>query len=455
MVTAGGRRKPVFFCTQCGGESPVWSGRCPHCGVWNTMVEEPATEGVTRAPVSVAKPVSVKDVEIKEGARFSTGLEEFDRVLGGGAFCGSIVLIGGEPGIGKSTLMLQSAMNMARQGLPVLYATGEESLQQVAHRAARVGEPPSNLMLLPTTDLEAVQRETQRGSYRVLVTDSIQTLRTGNLSSAPGSVSQVRQCAAELSALAKPTGLTVFIIGHVTKEGSLAGPKVLEHLVDAVISFEGDSFHQYRLLRASKNRFGSTNELGVFEMDHRGLTGVTDAAGYFLRREGGPVSGSAVAAVMEGSRPFLVEIQALTTQTNYGFPQRRASGMDSTRLAMLLAVLERRCGIELGNQDVYVNVAGGFSVSDPGADLAVCLAIASSRLERPLADHIALSGEVGLSGEIRPVSGIERRQAESGNLGFTRLARACGRNAEAKDEFATLSAAIAGLLAEKGGQWLS
>lgn len=241
----------------------------------------------------------------------------------------------------------------------------------------------------------------------------------------------------------------------MTKEGSLAGPKVLEHLVDAVISFEGDSFHQYRLLRASKNRFGSTNELGVFEMDHRGLTGVTDAAGYFLRREGGPVSGSAVAAVMEGSRPFLVEIQALTTQTNYGFPQRRASGMDSTRLAMLLAVLERRCGIELGNQDVYVNVAGGFSVSDPGADLAVCLAIASSRLERPLADHIALSGEVGLSGEIRPVSGIERRQAESGNLGFTRLARACGRNAEAKDEFATLSAAIAGLLAEKGGQWLS
>lgn len=400
--------------------------------------------------------MEISSVEVTSGIRFSTGLGEFDRVLGGGVFKGSVVLVGGEPGIGKSTLMLQSAMNMAESGLRVLYAAGEESPEQVAHRARRTGNPSAGLVLLPATELEAVAYELSKGDYSVLVVDSIQTMHSSAVTSAPGSVSQVRQCASELNGLAKPTGLTVFLIGHVTKEGAIAGPKVLEHLVDAVISFEGDSFHQYRLLRASKNRFGSTSELGVFEMGSEGLAEVHDASGYFLRREDGPVAGSAVAAVMEGTRPFLVEIQALTSTTSYGFPQRRATGIEPGRLAMLLAVLERRCGLELGNQDVYVNVAGGFTLSDPGADLAVCLAVASSRLGRPVAEGTALSGEVGLAGEIRPVPGIERRTSESGNLGFTRLACARGKKESAgSNEFATLSAAIAGLLVEKGGEWLS
>ncbi|MCK5133823.1 MAG: DNA repair protein RadA [Candidatus Sabulitectum sp.] len=457
---AGKKPRSVFFCTECGGESAVWAGKCPHCGSWNTMVEE-VVERVSASAAtgysSKVEAVSIVDVDIENGERISTHIGEFDRVLGGGAFKGSVILIGGQPGIGKSTLMIQAAMNMAASGLKVLYATGEESPGQVADRAGRVGTPSANLMLLPTTDLAAVERKIEADSYQVLIVDSMQTLHTNQLSSAAGSVSQVRQCASSLVNLAKPRGLTVFVIGHVTKEGSIAGPKVLEHLVDAVISFEGDSFHQFRLLRAVKNRFGSTSELGVFEMKEKGLKEVADASGYFLQRDGGLGAGSAVAAIMEGTRPFLVEIQALTSTTHYGFPQRRATGFDSGRLAMLLAVLERRCGIELGNQDVYVNVAGGFNIVDPGADMAVCLAVASSRLERPLKKDTALSGEVGLGGEIRPVAGIDRRLAESGNLGFSNLA--CAR--EKKEDtgpnfrFSTLSAAISGLLVEKGEEWLN
>ncbi len=455
------KTKTVFFCTECGGESPVWAGKCPHCSSWNTMVEE-LVEKTSKVPtvdgiVARIEAVSLTDVVSESGERISTQIKEFDRVLGGGAFKGSIILIGGQPGIGKSTLMIQAAMNMAASGLNVLYATGEESPGQVADRARRVGNPTNNLKLLPTTDLAGVEKKIETDKYQILIVDSIQTLHTNELSSAAGSVSQVRQCASSLVNMAKPRGLTVFVIGHVTKEGSIAGPKVLEHLVDAVLSFEGDSFHQFRLLRASKNRFGSTSELGVFEMKERGLSEVADASGYFLQRDGGLGAGSAVAAIMEGTRPFLVEIQALTSTTHYGFPQRRATGFDSGRLAMLLAVLERRCGIELGNQDVYVNIAGGFNVADPGADMAVCLAIASSRLERPLIKDTALSGEVGLGGEIRPVAGIDRRLAESGNLGFTNLA--CARekkeNTEAKFRFSTLSAAINGLLVKKGEEWLS
>lgn len=424
------------------------------------MVEEV----VERISVSAAigyssriQAVSLVDVDVESGERISTGIGEFDRVLGGGAFKGSVILIGGQPGIGKSTLMIQAAMNMAANELKVLYATGEESPEQVADRARRVGTPSADLMLLPTTDLAAVEKRIEADNCQVLIVDSIQTLHTNMLSSAAGSVSQVRQCASSLVNLAKPRGLTVFVIGHVTKEGSIAGPKVLEHLVDAVVSFEGDSFHQFRLLRAVKNRFGSTSELGVFEMREKGLKEVSDASGYFLQRDGGLGAGSAVAAIMEGTRPFLVEIQALTSTTRYGFPQRRATGFDSGRLAMLLAVLERRCGIELGNQDVYVNVAGGFNIVDPGADMAVCLAVASSRLERPLKTDTALSGEVGLGGEIRPVAGMDRRLAESGNLGFTNLA--CAREKKedtgASFRYSTLSAAISGLLVSKGEEWLS
>ncbi len=456
---AGKKPKSVFFCTECGGDSPVWAGKCPHCGSWNTMVEEimETMSSVSPGYPSRIDAVSIIDVDIENGERISTSIGEFDRVLGGGAFKGSVVLIGGQPGIGKSTLMIQAAMNMASSGLNVLYATGEESPGQVADRARRVGKPTKNLMLLPTTDLSAVEKKIETDDYQVLIVDSIQTLHTNQLSSAAGSVSQVRQCASNLVNLAKPRGLTVFVIGHVTKEGSIAGPKVLEHLVDAVVSFEGDSFHQFRLLRAVKNRFGSTSELGVFEMKEKGLEEVADASGYFLQRDGGLGAGSAVAAIMEGTRPFLVEVQALTSTTHYGFPQRRATGFDSGRLAMLLAVLERRCGIELGNQDVYVNVAGGFNIVDPGADMAVCLAVASSRLERPLKKDTALSGEIGLGGEIRPVAGMDRRLAESGNLGFTNLASAREKKEDtgAKFRFSTLAAAISGLLVEKGEKWLS
>ena len=420
-------------------------------------VVERSASSTTSRELSRVEAVSVVDVDTEKGERLSTGIGEFDRVLGGGAFKGSVVLIGGQPGIGKSTLMIQAAMNMAASGLKVLYATGEESPGQVADRARRVGKPVQDLMLLPTADLAVVEKKVKAGKFQVLIVDSIQTLNTDQLSSAAGSVSQVRQCASSLVNLAKPTGLTVFVIGHVTKDGSIAGPKVLEHLVDAVVSFEGDSFHQFRLLRAVKNRFGSTSELGVFEMKEKGLKEVVDASGYFLQRDGGLGAGSAVAAIMEGTRAFLVEIQALTSTTNYGFPQRRATGFDGGRLAMLLAVLERRCGIELGNQDVYVNVAGGFDIADPGADMAVCLAVASSRLERPLKNDTALSGEVGLGGEIRPVAGMDRRLAESGNLGFTNLACACEKNENtgASFRFSTLSAAISGLLVAKGEEWLS
>jgi len=457
---AGRKPRSVFFCTECGGESLVWAGKCPHCASWNTMVEEvikSSSSGAGPEHKFHAEPVRIMDVDTVHAERISTGSVEFDRVLGGGAFKGSVALIGGQPGIGKSTLMIQAAMNMAASGLRVLYATGEESPEQVADRARRVGHLSENLLLLPTTDLSAIENRIGTDKYQVLIVDSIQTLHSDQLSSSAGSVSQVRQCAACLVNLAKPIGLTVFVIGHVNKEGSIAGPKVLEHLVDAVLSFEGDSFHQFRLLRAVKNRFGSTSELGVFEMKEKGLKEVANASGYFLEREGGMRSGSAVAAIMEGTRPFLVEIQALTSTTHYGFPQRRATGFDSGRLAMLLAVLERRCGIQLGNQDVYVNVAGGFNIIDPGADLAVCLAVASSNLERPLRQDTALSGEVGLGGEIRPVSGTDRRIAESGNLGFSNFACARGKNEDtgANFRYSTLSAAIAGLLVEKGGEWLS
>jgi DNA repair protein RadA/Sms len=366
--------------------------------------------------------------------------------------------VGGEPGIGKSTLLIQSAMMMAEGGARVLYATGEESLQQVAGRAARVGAPPSGLSLLPSSDLACIESHLEAGGYEVLVVDSIQTMHSGELSSPSGSVSQVRHCAAGLASRAKPSGTTVFMVGHVTKDGSMAGPKVLEHLVDAVISFQGDSFHQYRLLRGVKNRFGSTSELGVFEMKANGLTEVKDSAGYFLEGKDDTVTGSAVAAVLEGSRPFLVEVQALAITSGYGFPQRRANGFDSARLAMLLAVLERRCGLQLGNQDVYVNVVGGFSISDPGADLAVCIAIASSLLDRPVIPATVMGGEVGLSGEIRPVAGLDRRIAEAVNLGFARMASARARkngNPEALIEFDTVSSAVYGLLREKGGEWLT
>lgn len=453
------RSRTVFVCSACGGEAHGWSGKCPHCLSWNTMVEERRETGSTGVslPPEAAVPVSLSRVTVETGARISTGLAEFDRVLGGGASVGSVILLGGEPGIGKSTIILQAAMNMAAQGDRVLYATGEESAQQVAGRAGRIGGAPEGLSILAANRLDTVAAAVESGGYRVLVVDSVQTLHSPELSSAPGSVSQVRHCSASVVNLVKPREITAFVVGHVTKDGTLAGPKVLEHLVDTVVYFEGDSSHQYRLLRAVKNRFGGTNELGVFEMGPRGLSPVANASGLFLRREADMVPGSVPAAVLQGSRPFLVEVQALTCPARYGYPQRRASGFDGARLAMLLAVLERRCGVALDNQDVFVNVAGGFTLGDPGADLAVCLAVASSRLDKPVRKGTAVCGEVGLGGEVRPVAGYGRRFNEAVNLGFSTLAGAREDTETEKNGapgFVRLSAALANLLDEKGEEWL-
>lgn len=453
------RSSTVFVCSSCGGEAHGWSGKCPHCLSWNTMVEERRENRsiVQSLSPEQAVPVSLSEVSVETGARISTGLPEFDRVLGGGASVGSVILLGGEPGIGKSTIILQAAMNMASQGVRVLYATGEESASQVAGRAGRIGGAPDGLSILAANRLDTVTAAVGSGCYQVLVVDSVQTLHSPDLSSAPGSVSQVRHCSASVVSLVKPREITAFVVGHVTKDGTLAGPKVLEHLVDTVVYFEGDASHQYRLLRAVKNRFGGTNELGVFEMGSRGLSGVANASGLFLRRESDAVPGSVPAAVLQGSRPFLVEVQALTSPARYGYPQRRASGFDGARLAMLLAVLERRCGIDLDNQDVFVNVAGGFTLGDPGADLAVCLAVASSRLEKPVRNGTAVCGEVGLGGEVRPVAGYGRRFTEAVNLGFTTLAGAREDTDTEKNGapgFVRLSTAIADLLNEKGEEWL-
>lgn len=429
------------------------------------MVEEPVQERSSpRSPSrpSGTAPVPVTQIAgVEEGERLPTGLEELDRVLGGGALRGSVNLIGGEPGIGKSTLMLQLSAGLAKLGESVLYATAEESPEQVAGRARRTGSVHPSISILPASDLDLVLHHVQSGSCTAVVVDSIQTLYSPELGSAPGSVSQVRHCTSELIRECKPRGVTVFIVGHVTKAGSLAGPKVLEHLVDAVIYFEGGGDRAYRLLRAAKNRFGSTNELGVFEMTSGGLVGVRDASSYFLNRENAGGAGSVITAVVEGTRPFLVEVQALTSPTRYGYPQRSVNGMDSRRLPMLLAVLEKRCGMDLGNQDVYVNVAGGASLADPGADLGVCLAVASSRLDRPVRKGAVVSGEVGLGGELRPVAHFDMRLREVLSLGFTVLAgasedaAAAGTGAEGHPN---LIHSIGSLLTkerkDQGGDWL-
>jgi DNA repair protein RadA/Sms len=453
-MTGSKRKKTVFVCGECGGTSPAWSGKCPHCLQWNSLVEETIerSSGPRQPLPDDSRPVVITEIRDEGADRITTGIEELDRVLGDGIFPGSMNLIGGEPGIGKSTLMLQLAMSLSAQSTRVLYASGEESPGQIADRARRIGVPGDGLVVLPATNLDAIEREIEGHDYPVLIVDSIQTVYSTDISSSPGSVSQLRYCASRLLSLTKPRGITSFVVGHVTKEGSLAGPKVLEHLVDAVVYFEGDGTHSYRLLRVTKNRFGSTNELGVFEMTASGLVCVSDASGYFLRRDGAGLPGTAVVAIMEGTRPFLVEIQALTSHTRYGYPQRSANGFDSRRLPMLLAVLEKRCGMELGSQDIYVNVAGGVSLRDPGADLGVCLAVASSRLERPVRKGIALCGEVGLGGEIRPVAHFDRRLSEALRLGFTTLAGSALENQPEEREgvrgYTVISSAIEQLLDE-------
>ncbi|MCC7038725.1 MAG: DNA repair protein RadA [Burkholderiales bacterium] len=415
------RTKTVYACTECGGASPKWQGQCPHCGAWNTLVESLAAPVSTRFE-SVAgmrsTVTALASVTAQESERIATGLAEFDRVLGGGLVAGGVVLLGGDPGIGKSTLLLQAsaALGAARK---TLYVTGEESVEQVALRAQRLGLVQAPVMLLAEVQLEAIVAAIGELAPEVVVIDSIQTVYTEALQSAPGSVAQVRECAAQLTRLAKKRGIVIVFVGHVTKEGALAGPRVLEHIVDTVLYFEGDPHSSFRLVRAIKNRFGAANELGVFAMTERGLRGVANPSALFLSQHGGPVPGSVVTATLEGSRPLLVEVQALVDPTQGGMPRRLAVGLDAQRLALLLAVLHRHGGVDTGGYDVFVNAVGGVRIGEPAGDLAIVMAVESSLKNRPLPDKSIVFGEVGLAGEVRPVQRGQERIREAVKLGFT------------------------------------
>ncbi|MBI4627595.1 MAG: DNA repair protein RadA [Candidatus Rokubacteria bacterium] len=413
----------VYRCQQCGFASPK-AGTCPDClrggaGYVQLVEERAAPSRGTRRPAAAAdRPRPLREITLERGDRVATGIGELDRVLGGGVVRGSLVLIGGEPGAGKSTLLLAAARALARVTPPVLYVTAEESAAQVKMRADRLGITADGLLLWAETDLAAVQAALDDVKPRALVVDSIQTVSLPELESAPGSVAQVRECGARLQALAKARGIATFLVGHVTKEGALAGPRVLEHLVDTVLYFESEPHHAYRVLRAVKNRFGSTNEIGVFEMGERGLTEVSNPSGFFLAERPAGAAGSVVVASLEGTRPLLLELQALVTRASFGTPRRTVLGADYNRVCLLLAVLEKRAGVPLASQDVFVNVAGGGRVTEPAADLGIVLAAASSYLDRPLPADLVVLGEVGLTGEVRAVAGLELRLREAAALGF-------------------------------------
>lgn len=425
--------KSVYRCTECGHDHPKWVGRCEACGEWNTVAEEPLTLGgqSDRRPGGMATagaiPSRLGDVEESRLVRWSTGLPEFDFVLGGGIVPGSMTLVGGEPGIGKSTLLLQTAARLETAGRKVLYVSGEESPEQLRLRADRMVEDSHNVHVLGETQLEAILDAAARLPAEVLVLDSIQTIYTSTLEGAPGNVGQVRECSARLMRFAKETGIAVIVVGHVTKGGGIAGPKTLEHIVDTVLYFEGEAVLDYRLLRATKNRFGSVDELGVFSMTGQGLVPVGNPSALFLAARAPDTSGSAVTALMEGSRPVLVEVQALAAHSGFGTPQRVATGLDQKRLAVLLAVLERRGGAAFTNLDIFVQVSSGFKLAEPGADLAVAAALISSLHNRPAAADAIFLGELGLGGEVRPIAGLERRLGEAARLGF-RQAFVSGRS---------------------------
>ncbi|TAK12528.1 MAG: DNA repair protein RadA [Acidobacteria bacterium] len=418
--------KSVFACTECGSQSPKWLGRCPDCGGWNTFVEEKAAAplaGMKQAPSSAmsgGKAQLYADVTAVATERLSTGIGEFDRVLGGGIVPGSLVLLGGEPGIGKSTLLLQAAAHFAQSVGPVLYCSGEESEFQVKMRGERLGVGNAPLYLLAETCLERVLEEADRVKPALLIVDSIQTVFSLKLASAPGSVGQVRQAATDLLFNAKGHNVPTVLVGHVTKDGSLAGPKVLEHVVDTVLYFEGERHHAHRVVRAVKNRFGAISELGVFEMTGNGLVAVPNPSALFLAERPKKAPGSAVLCCIEGSRPILVEVQALVSSATFGNARRTAVGLDQTRLALLLAVLDKRAGLNLATDDVFVNVAGGMTVDEPAADLAVVAAVASSLRNRPIQEDTVIFGEVGLAGEVRGASQAAMRVREAQQLGFTR-----------------------------------
>ncbi|MBN1423144.1 DNA repair protein RadA [Candidatus Fermentibacteria bacterium] len=411
----------VFRCNECGAQSPRWQGRCPECGQWNTYSEERDEPQPAFAIPGGERPAPLSEVGDAEALRFTSGSAELDLVLGGGIVPGSLVLLGGDPGIGKSTLLLQTAARVASTGRKVLYASGEESSQQLALRAQRLGLPTQGIEVMANNDVEAVEQAATDLSPAVLIADSVQTLYLPSISGAPGTVSQVRQCASRLMRLAKTRNVATFLVGHVTKEGALAGPRVLEHMVDTVLYFEGERFQSFRVLRATKNRFGSTNEIGVFEMGERGLIDAVDVSRFFVEEHAEPVSGSVLIATQEGSRTLVVEVQALVSPTAYPTPQRVCTGIDRQRLSLLLAVLEKRAGIHTSSKDVFVNVVGGVQVVEPAADLGVVLAVASAVIDEALPGRIAACGEVGLAGEVRRITQASKRAREAAKLGLSKI----------------------------------
>ncbi len=424
MQSSMAKQRSQFVCQECGVTSAKWIGKCPSCHEWNTYIEEtvlPETKNTRRSLVpstqQTASPLA--SFTSTTGERISLADVELNRVLGGGLVPGSLMLCGGEPGIGKSTLLLQTAMRFTKG--KVLYVSGEESPEQIKMRAERIGPLSENLFVLPETNMQVIKEQIEAVKPNLVIVDSIQTLHTPLLESSPGSVSQIRETAADLLAIAKTKHIPVFLIGHITKDGALAGPKVLEHMVDVVLQFEGDRYHAFRILRTVKNRFGSTHELGIYEMASDGLHAVLNPSALLIGEKDPSLSGSAIAASMEGMRPLLLEIQALVSSAVYGTPQRSSTGYDLRRLNMLLAVLEKRCGFKLAMKDVFLNIAGGIRVEDPALDLAVVAAALSSSLDIPLPQDTALAGEIGLSGEIRPVSRIEQRIAEAEKMGFKRM----------------------------------
>ena len=415
----------VFFCQECGYESAKWMGQCPGCKAWNSFVEEPVVKSSGKASLRMsrngAKPVTLEEIETSETERFSAGMAELDRVLGGGIVPGSLVLVGGDPGIGKSTILLQVCKNLASAGIATLYVSGEESLKQIKMRAARIGTFTADVKFMCETSLSEIEGTITREKPKVVIIDSIQTMCNEEISSAPGSVSQVRESTAVLMQLAKKQGVMIFIVGHVTKEGTVAGPRVLEHMVDTVLYFEGDRHASYRILRGVKNRFGSTNEIGVFEMCEDGLREVSNPSEYMLSGKPENASGSVVACSMEGTRPILIEIQSLVCRTSFGIPRRTAAGTDTNRVNLLLAVLEKRLNLPLSSCDAYINIAGGIRMNEPAIDLAMVLAIISSYQDRPIDEKTIVFGEVGLSGEVRAVSMARQRVLEAKKLGFHRV----------------------------------
>jgi len=431
------KAKTTYMCRECGAASLRWEGRCPECGEWNSLVEQvvaPAdTEPRTRyVPPDGDRPIPLTDAPRADNARICTGIAELDCVLGGGIVPGSVILIGGDPGIGKSTLVLQAGAAIADGAGDVLYVSGEESFSQVKLRAERLGAANARVYLLAETETERVRAHVDAGPYVLLIVDSVQSMHTPRMPGAPGTVGQVRECAVELTRLAKGINLPVVLVGHVTKEGAIAGPRVLEHVVDTVLYFEGEGQQDLRILRAVKNRFGSTNEIGVFEMTERGLAEVASPSEVFLTERIEGVAGSVVLAAVEGSRPVLVEVQALVTGAGYGTARRSVTGVNPNRVSLVLATMEKRAGLALHGEDVFVNVAGGLRIDEPAADLAIALAVASSYLDRPVRDETAVFGEIGLGGEIRGAGQSRKRVLEAGRLGYTRCIapRGCARDAQ-------------------------